>query len=60
LQPHEETLRAMLDANAGDWERIYSASRIEIYRRKQELTNQPIHIEMDLKDKLDVALRYGN
>jgi hypothetical protein len=60
LQPHEKTLRRMLEANADDWERIYSASRIAIYRRKKELTNQPIRIDIDLRDKLDVALHYGN
>jgi 4-amino-4-deoxy-L-arabinose transferase-like glycosyltransferase len=59
LQPHEETLRRMLEQDAGAWEQVYSASRIVIYRRKKELRNQPIRIEIDLRDKLDVALRYG-
>jgi Dolichyl-phosphate-mannose-protein mannosyltransferase len=52
LRPHEETLRQMLVADAPDWEEIYSVSGITIYRRKKDLTQQPVLVQIDLSDKL--------
>ena len=38
----------MIETYRDDWEAIYSASDITIYRRKRDLSQQPIQFEVDL------------
>lgn len=59
LQPHERMLLKMLEANASDWDRIYADSGIAIYKRTADLSNRPIHVEMDLSDKRLGVFRSG-
>jgi hypothetical protein len=59
MKPHERTLRQMLETYGAEWETIYSASDITIYRRKKDLSRQPIRFEVDLTRTLGGSLRQG-
>jgi hypothetical protein len=59
MKPHERTLRQMLKTYGAEWEAIYSASDITIYRRKKDLSGQPIRFEVDLTRTLGGPLRHG-
>jgi hypothetical protein len=52
-------LRQMLETYGAEWETIYSASDITIYRRKKDLSRQPIRFEVDLTRTLGGSLRQG-
>ena len=57
MKRHERTLRQMLETYRDDWEAIYSASDIAIYKRKKDLSQQPIQFEVDLTRTLGGALQ---
>src|SRR5260221_11723262 len=52
MRPHERTLRRLVVMYRDDWDVIYSGSDITIYLRKSDLSQHPIHIEVDLKRTL--------
>ncbi len=57
MRPHERTLRRLVEMYRDDWDVIYSVSDITIYRRKRDLSQQPIQFEVDLTRTLGGALR---
>jgi hypothetical protein len=58
LRQHERTLRDMLEGYRNDWERIYEAAGVTIYRRTKDLSGQPVQFEVDLAGTLGGVLRH--
>jgi hypothetical protein len=58
--PHHPLLKAALDSDPADWERVYRSQKeghvIEIYRRRQDLRGVPIRYSVDLTGKIGAEL----
>lgn len=65
--PHHALLKAALDRDPSEWERIYHTQRflnglgethtIEIYRCRKNLAGVPIHYSVDLTQRVGTALK---
>lgn len=67
--PHHALLKAALDSDPAEWEKIYSSRRylpglgqthtIEIYRCRKNLVGAPIHYSVDLTRKIGERVETG-
>ena len=60
--PHQRVLAGMLHKYGSEWKMVYHqagshAEEIGVFASTRDLDSQPIHIEVDLRDKLNQVLR---